>query len=416
MCVAATGCRDPKIFPGAQGFGTDSPAGRGGQVVKVTNLNDSGPGSLRDAIEIAGPRIIVFEVGGEIHLTSGELIISEPFVTIAGQSAPAPGITIMNGGLDVRTHDVLVQHMRIRPGDNASDNSDPIQIFGTNAYNVVFDHCTASWAKDEGVVIYGGAHDITVSNTIVSDQLNAGFNISHGMLIGHNSRNISILGVLLANNRVRNPYIQENVSIIFANNVIYNIGNSKFITVTTHGDNPPPSYGTIEGNIFIAGPLTSGASAIGGGSDVNSATEIFLQDNSYTGGISDISAWLVKQRPVWIDGLKLLHSSKVESSVLSSSGARPSDRDAIDQRVVYEVVSRNLGKHPNCVEQQVLQKDCDETPEYLYTTGETPVLGNSARPFEAVNPHDDANGDGYTNIEEVLHQMAIKLEISTAVE
>ncbi|WP_226003229.1 hypothetical protein [Paenibacillus sp. BJ-4] len=101
------------VFPGAVGYGTDTPAGRGGKVIKVTNLNNDGPGSFRAALETKGSRIIVFEVGGVIDLEKERLELREPYVTIAGQTAPSPGITFIRGGLHIRTHDVLMQHVRL---------------------------------------------------------------------------------------------------------------------------------------------------------------------------------------------------------------------------------------------------------------------------------------------------------------
>src|SRR5689334_24246301 len=107
----------PPVFPGAQGFGIETPAGRGGKILRVTNLNPDGPGSLRAAIETKGPRIVVFEVAGVIDLNMKPLVIAEPFLTIAGQTAPSPGITLIRAGIDIDTHDILMQHIRVRMGD-----------------------------------------------------------------------------------------------------------------------------------------------------------------------------------------------------------------------------------------------------------------------------------------------------------
>src|SRR6478609_9986754 len=105
------------VFPGAEGFGATTVAGRGGAVLTVTNLNDSGAGSLRAALSAAGPRTVVFETSGTVTLTSDDLVVSNPYLTLAGQTSPSPGITIRGGGIRIMTHDVLIQHVRVRPGD-----------------------------------------------------------------------------------------------------------------------------------------------------------------------------------------------------------------------------------------------------------------------------------------------------------
>jgi hypothetical protein len=105
------------VFPGAIGFGSTTVAGRGGQVLKVINLNPSGPGSLHAAVSASGPRVVVFEVSGTIRITS-DMVIQNPYITIAGQTAPSPGILIRGAALTIATHDVLVQHIRVRAGDD----------------------------------------------------------------------------------------------------------------------------------------------------------------------------------------------------------------------------------------------------------------------------------------------------------
>jgi hypothetical protein len=105
-------------FPGAMGWAATTPGGRGGRIIKVTTLNPDGPGSLLEALATKGPRIVVFEVGGVIDLAKRDVRITEPFLTIAGQTAPSPGITLIRGqSVAIDTHDVIMQHLRIRPGD-----------------------------------------------------------------------------------------------------------------------------------------------------------------------------------------------------------------------------------------------------------------------------------------------------------
>ena len=152
-----------KAFPGAEGFGTDTSGGRGGQVCAVTNLNDSGAGSLRACVEMPGPRFVVFRTGGTI-LLQDRIAVTQPFITIAGQTAPGGGITLRmapatgsdKGTMLVATHDVVIRYMRFRPGDGgaAGDSDDAMMIYEPGVHDVVVDHCSFSWAVDENVNTY----------------------------------------------------------------------------------------------------------------------------------------------------------------------------------------------------------------------------------------------------------------------
>src|SRR5207249_2366356 len=146
------------VFPGAEGYGTTTPAGRGGRVIQVTNLNDAGPGSFRAAVQTAGRRTVIFDVSGTITLTSDVFISNavnandpgdgtKDFLTVAGQTAPSPGITIRGAGLVIRASDVLIQHLRIRPGVLGTGNHDAITITGRR---IVVDHVSTSWAGNGG--------------------------------------------------------------------------------------------------------------------------------------------------------------------------------------------------------------------------------------------------------------------------
>src|SRR3954447_19979756 len=171
------------VFPGAQGFGIDTSAGRGGKIIRVTNLNGDGPGSLRAAVDTKGPRIIVFEVGGVIDLNRKPIVIAEPFVTIAGQTAPSPGITIIRAGIDIETHDILMQHIRVRMGDAGQPKKSgwepEVTTKGPQCYNIVVDHCSMSWAVDENLSASGPRYNgpegttrrVTFSNNIIAEAL-----------------------------------------------------------------------------------------------------------------------------------------------------------------------------------------------------------------------------------------------------
>ena len=155
-CHAAVFAAQQSVFPGAVGFGVDTPAGTDGQVLRVTTLDASGPGSLRAALETPGARLVVFEVGGVIDLAGKGLSIGEPFLTVAGQTAPSPGVTIIGGGISVGTHDILIQHLRIRPGDRGLPKKsgwepDGLSTSGGNSYNIVIDHCSFTWDVEEKI-------------------------------------------------------------------------------------------------------------------------------------------------------------------------------------------------------------------------------------------------------------------------
>ena len=178
-------------FAGVSGCGgvgcADTRSGRGGRIIRVTTLASDGPGSLREAVEAKGPRIVVFEVGGVIDLGRSVLDIREPYLTIAGQTAPSPGITLIRGGIDLRGHDVVIRHIRVRTGVDGQPKLSGWEAdshFPTvGAWNVIVDHCTFSWALDENMSASGPrftgntvaewrkgtSHDITFSYNLAAE-------------------------------------------------------------------------------------------------------------------------------------------------------------------------------------------------------------------------------------------------------
>src|SRR3569832_941484 len=170
------------VIPGATGYGITTPAGRGGTVYKVTNLNASGTGSLKAcASDASGPRVCVFEVSGTIHITE-DMMIRWGNLTIAGQTAPSPGIMIRGGAIRIQASDILIQRVRVRVGDDqvgpSFDNRDALKLEGQDTKwgkNVVIDHCSFSWSTDEVASIWGQHDNITFSNDIFSEGLNESF-------------------------------------------------------------------------------------------------------------------------------------------------------------------------------------------------------------------------------------------------
>jgi hypothetical protein len=397
-----------KVFPGAEGFGSDSPAGRGGKIIHVTNLNDSGSGSLREAVAASGARIVVFDVSGVIYLNS-MLTISNPFITIAGQTAPGDGIMLRDYGVSIRTHDVLIQHLAIRPGDEGAgpyDTLDGMQILSP-AYNVVIDHVSISWAIDENADTWTDVHDVTFSNNIISEGLRASLhsdgNHSKGYLAGRRNKNIAFIGNLLAHNDTRNPMIYGKTELLMANNVFYNAGAYSFSSIGDGWLDGPPQVSAV-GNVYIKGPNTTAAAAIKLESSCPAGTRLYSSDNYFNSGsvVTGATQYLVSTPPVPISGISIvLGENNVLQKVLKNSGARPVARDAADNRIANpltgEVVTKK-GRWADCV------TGCTND------AGGWPTYRVAAKVFDAgLNPSGDDNGNGYTNIEEILYQMSASI-------
>lgn len=288
-CAADPATRQ-RSFPTAEGYGAHTPGGRGGKVLHVTSLADAGPGSLRAAIETPGPRTIVFRTGGIINLQS-PLVIREPFITIAGQTAPGDGICIRGAQLRIRTHDVILRGLRLRTGDELFYNhfdepdglsllagpwpkDDPKQPFGDGldvpVYNVLVDHCSISWSVDENVGIWSNANkdpngnhvrNVTVQWCIISEALYKSVHHkgphSMGVLIGHRSTGISFHHNLLAHNNARNPVFQGATETEWINNVVYDWNTQGLV----FGDWDDIGWirSNIIGNVYKAGPTTETA-------------------------------------------------------------------------------------------------------------------------------------------------------------
>ncbi len=357
-------------FDGALGWAAGTPGGRGGEIVRVTSLASDGPGSLREAVNVKGPRIIVFEVGGVIDLGKETLVIREPFVTIAGHTAPSPGITLIRGGIDVRGHDIVIRHLRIRPGDvNEARGSGwgEDAISTVSAYNVIVDHCTLTWATDENLSAsgprftgktpddwrMGTSHNITFSNNIIAeglaDSTHPKFEHSKGSLIHDNVSNILIYGNLYAHNFERNALFKGGVRGAMVNNFIYDPGPRAIhynLQALEWGDVPfETGRMTLIGNVLRAGPSTPAGLPmvmIGGEGDLalyahdNVAVDAHGDALPMMGSYTTSPAKIVQaEAPLDLpEGLEPWPSNLVEQRVLSGAGARPWDRDAHDVRVL----------------------------------------------------------------------------------
>lgn len=343
--------------------------GRGGEIVRVTTLASEGPGSLREAIERQGARIIVFEVGGVIDLEKETIAITNPDVTIAGQTAPSPGITLIRGGLDVKTHDVIIQHLRIRPGDNGEPRGSGFaedSISTLSAHNLIVDHCSLTWAVDENLSASGPrftgntpdewragtSRNILYSHNLIAeglaDSTHPKFEHSKGSLIHDNVNGILIYGNLYAHNYERSPLFKGGVHGQIVNNFIYDPGQRAvhYNLQALEWGKVPFETGKMDliGNVMRAGQSTAEGLPlvmIGGDGDL----ALHARDNiavdrwgnplpergRYTTGPAKfIDAPEAMPLPA---GLPVMPAVAVERFVLANAGARPWDRDSHDVRV-----------------------------------------------------------------------------------
>ena len=336
------------VFPGAQGFGIETPAGRGGRIIRVTNLNASGPGSLREALLASGPRVVVFEVGGAIDFGMENINIWEPYLTVAGQTAPSPGITIMRGAFTIFSHDTLIQHVRFRLGrmpvtGGPQDSLIVLLIWaGARPYNIVIDHCSVAWGTNDGLSVAGGPgpefsfHDITISNCIIAETLPGDGQC--GSLIGPGS-NIALIGNLYANNDHRNPIFGGDTTGVIVNNVIFN-PRTEAIELGPYAEGTPglsPAVATIVGNVVIPGNDTISPHLL----TAHTSADVYLEDNIVQGfSVPPLKGGLINlaQKPLWPSGFKALPASEVVRYVATHVGARPMDRDEVDNRIIRQML------------------------------------------------------------------------------
>jgi F0F1-type ATP synthase epsilon subunit len=226
-------------FPGAEGFGANTIGGRGGTVFEVTNLNDTGTGSLRACVEASGARTCVFRVGGLITLNT-QLTISNPYITIAGQTAPGGGITLKRaaGGnvFATQTHDVIIRYITARPGAGGENHANQIAKNGVELYNIIIDHNSLSWGVDSNIESWYRVVNMTIQWSLISEALDCSTHSkgchSKGLLIGgyqgseaggtKGSENISVLNNLMAHDGERTPLFKMCGVGQVINNTTYN--------------------------------------------------------------------------------------------------------------------------------------------------------------------------------------------------
>jgi pectate lyase len=322
----------PSAFDGAEGFGGIAAGGRGGRTLWVENLNDSGAGSFREAARARGPRVIQFHVAGEIALKS-PLSIVEPFLTVNGDSAPAGGVTFTGNGMSVQTHDVILRHFRIRPGDG-TDDMDALDFY--DAQRCIADHLSLGWGTDEVLSITGLSDAITVQWCLIHEALNREKHAFASIAAGER---VTWHHNLFAHHVSRVPRFAGIVNADFRNNVLYNWGHTA-------------GYGQFErvnyvGNYLKPGPSTTQRPPlIHRGDETVGRASLYLEGNILEGsGPVTRDNWLGvgferearATKPFAAPAVQTTDATTAYEAVLSEAGALPQRRDTTDARIVREV-------------------------------------------------------------------------------
>lgn len=453
-------------FPGAEGGGMYTFGGRGGKVYVVTNLNDSGQGSFREACEAGGARIIVFNVAGIIKLKD-PIIVRAPYITIAGQTAPGDGICIAGETVAFNTHDVIIRHVRFRRGETNVLRRDDA-LGGNTVGNIILDHVSASWGLDETISMYRNMWipepkknpkkrqklptvNITFQNCIMAETLDT-YNHAFGSTIG--GLNSTFMRNLWANNIARNPSIGMWGDMGFVNNVIFNWWNR-----TMDGGDYRSMWNIIN-NYYKPGPITPENRPIRyriakperGNIDSLLCCRVYAHGNivegnekvtndNWDGGIqpggkaidktSDLYYSIHYNKPFPMAHINIMPAKDAYNWVLENVGATIPRRDPVDKRIIREVKtgiieykegmeaepSPYLSKHrlPYDSYKKGIIDNIEQVGGYPEYKGE-PYLDSDndgmpdlweekygLDPHNAADANGDINGDGYTNIEKFIN-------------
>lgn len=416
-------------FPGVEGFGRYTIGGRGGKVIEVTNLNDSGPGSFRAAVMAKGPRTVVFRVSGTIPLES-EIKIREPYLTIAGQTAPGDGICVKNYQFNFDTQHLIIRYLRFRPGDEKGKEQDG---FGGGGDHIVIDHCSASWGVDETFSI-NKASNLTVQWCMVTESLTKSLHKkgSHGYGGLWGGPGGSFHHNLLAHHSSRNPRASGNKDsglLDYRNNVVYNWGfNSAYggelwprNWINNYYKSGPATDDKVRHRIFLQKDPRGKMYAAG--NYVHGFPEI-TADN-WAGGINfapdgeATEATLRVREPFVVAPVRTQTAAAAYESVLANAGASRA-RDTVDRRIVEEVRTGTAqfgasykGGGKGLIDSQ---RDVGGWPELRSLPA--PVdsdhdgMPDDWESKQGLNPRDPADGariapagDGYTNLELYLNSL-----------
>lgn len=462
---------DIPAFPGAMGGGAYSFGGRGGKVLVVNSLADSGPGTLRWACEEGGARIVVFNVAGIIHLKT-PISVRAPYITIAGQTAPGDGVCVAGESFWVDTHDVVVRHMRFRRGETNVGRRD--DSFGGNPVgNIMLDHISATWGLDENISFYrhmyndgnGGIDqklptvNVTIQNSISAESLDT-WNHAFGSTLG--GENATFMRNLWACNAGRNPSVGWFGIFNFVNNVVFN-----WVHRSMDGGDYRAMFNVIN-NYYKPGPLTAKEGALShrflkpesGRSKLKEKIygRVYAQGNimegnaavtkdNWAGGIQvedlencgEFTQSMKVNKPFPMPSFPIMSAKEAHDYVLDNCGANYPKRDVVDARIVLnartgiihvakEVSTADVPKfkyrrlaedsYKNGIITDISQ--VGGYPEYKGTPrkdSDNDGMPDSWEVKYGLDPHNaadavkDCNGDGYTNIEKYINGINPKKKI-----
>lgn len=425
-------------FPGAEGGGAFTFGGRGGKVYVVTSLEDSGPGTFREACEKGGARIVVFNVAGIIHLKS-PVSIRAPYITIAGQTAPGDGVCIAGESVWIDTHDVVIRYMRFRRGETDVTRRDDA-LGGNGVGNIIIDHVSASWGLDENMSMYRHVYDkgdgskpqklptvnVTIQNSIFSECLDA-YNHAFGSTIG--GLNSTFMRNLWCSNISRNPSIGMYGDFGFVNNVVFNWWNR-----SADGGDHRSRFNFIN-NYFKPGPITPKDRPIGhrilkpeanrDKADSNHYGQAYLSGNimegneqvtgnNWAGGVQvkdmadagQLASQIRVDQPFPIAKFNIMPAKDAYAYVLEHAGATLPRRDAVDKRVAEQVRTGKIfyteGGSTNIGNKYIKRRLPEDSYKQGIITHPSQVGGY---PAYKGTPYKDADNDGMPDSWEQQHQL-----------
>ncbi len=437
LCTVAWSQESLPAFPSAEGFGAGAVGGRGGRVIQVTNLNDRGPGSLRAAIEAKGPRTVVFRVGGTVENETGYLV-TEPYLTIAGQTAPGGGITLKwrnnetwhdETHFDIATHNVVLRHIRIRSGGIHGTGGESTRFWSLlvsdGAHDVIVDHCSISWSTDQNVNIWGlkkGVRRVTIQWCISSEGLSP-----HSAATLMQVANLSYHHNLMAHNRFRSPRVSgspEKGSVTdIVNNVAYDYP-SNCASFSAKSDRPLFEIHDVNfvGNFHIRGPSPDVPSnerrMFGYLPEVSSGIPIYMQGNigpqRSTDELPQTLMLPESQRRFAVakrfpaPSVRTTSAKVAYDEVLARAGCRVPMQDEVDERIIREVRT-GTGRIPeNAKEVGGWPRLPGGTP---YADADEDGIADSWESARGLDPSDPTDGakalpNGYTHLENYLAVLA----------